>query len=403
MPKDLSEAVRYYRLAAEQGHAYGQRNLGLCYQDGLGVPRDAVEGIRWLRKAADRGFVPAQLSLVLTYKDGLGVPKDQQEALKWLRKAAENGDANAQIWLGAEYSIGRHQSRDLYESARWFRRAAEAGHATGQSGYGHRLLSGQGVGKNPIEAIQWFRKAADQGNADGEHCLGVCYADGLGTDRDFDEARKWFQLAARQNFPDAKYRLRLLFFQKHSILKRRDACITTLGCALLIFHALHTPISVNGFAIAAFLGILAASGLAFLAAMAVMERFGMKGLDEKEADAGSERFFSALKKEPWRFLLVPAEDGFFLLPLLYVGISPVSAAVAAFLFAVAHYPVFPWRYCIPKGTAYFFVALFILPHGIWSIVVAHLLVDVGLFVFILLAKVEGKPTWHRLLRVLRTE
>jgi uncharacterized membrane protein len=73
--------------------------------------------------------------------------------------------------------------------------------------------------------------------------------------------------------------------------------------------------------------------------------------------------------------------GFFLLPLFYVGISPVSAAVAAFLFAVAHYPVFPWRYCIPKGIAYFFVALFILPHGIWSVVVAHLLVDVGLFAF----------------------
>jgi len=75
----------------------------------------------------------------------------------------------------------------------------------------------------------------------------------------------------------------------------------------------------------------------------------------------------------------------------------------ALLFAVAHYPVFPWRYCIPKGIAYFFVALFILPHGIWSVVVAHLFVDVGLFAFLLLAKVEGKPTWHRLLRVLRTE
>jgi uncharacterized membrane protein len=307
------------------------------------------------------------------------------------------------VWLGAEYFIGRDLSRDLAESARWFRRAAEAGHAPGQSGYGFFLLSGRGVGKNPIEAVQWFRKAADQGEADGEYCLGVCYADGLGTDRNFDEARKWFQLAARQNFPDAKYRLRLLFFQKHSILKWRDACITTLGCALLIFHGVHFPISVNGFAIAAFLGVLAASGVVFISAMAVMERFGMKGLDEKEVDATNERFFSMLKREPWEFLLIPGEDGFFLLPLLYIGVSPVSAAVAAFLFAVAHYPVFPWRYCIPKGIAYFFVALFILPHGIWSIVVAHLLVDAGIFAFLLLAKVEGKPTWHRLLRVLRTE
>jgi hypothetical protein len=211
------------------------------------------------------------------------------------------------------------------------------------------------------------------------------------------------QLAARKNYLHAKYRLRLLFFQKHSILKWRNASITVLGCALLIFHALHTPISVNGSAIAAFLGIIAASGVVFIAAMVVMEKFGMKGLDEKEADATNERLFSMLRKEPWRLLLIPAEDGVFLLPLLYVGITPVSAAVAAFLFAVAHYPSFPWRYCIPKGIAYFFVALFILPYGIWSVVIAHLIVDVGLWAVQLLAKVEGKPTWHRLLRVLRTE
>ena len=93
----------------------------------------------------------------------------------------------------------------------------------------------------------------------------------------------------------------------------------------------------------------------------------------------------------------------FLLPLLYIGITPVSAGVAAFLFALAHYPLFPWRYCVPKGVAYFFVALCILPYGIWSIVVAHLIVDVTTFVLILFLQLEGRPTWRRLLRVLRTE
>jgi hypothetical protein len=51
----------------------------------------------------------------------------------------------------------------------------------------------------------------------------------------------------------------------------------------------------------------------------------------------------------------------------------------------------------------FFVALFILPYGIWSVVVAHLFVDAGLFAILLLTKVEGKPTWNRLIRILRTE
>jgi TIR domain/Sel1 repeat len=37
VPQDDKEAVRYYRLAAEQGHAYGQPNLGLMYQNGRGI------------------------------------------------------------------------------------------------------------------------------------------------------------------------------------------------------------------------------------------------------------------------------------------------------------------------------------------------------------------------------
>ena len=91
------------------------------------------------------------------------------------------------------------------------------------------------------------------------------------------------------------------------------------------------------------------------------------------------------------------------MPLLYFGISPASAAVAASLFAAAHYPSFPWRYCVPKGIAYFFVALFVLPHGIWSIVVAHLLMDAGAFAFLLLAKIERKPTLRRIFRILRAK
>ncbi len=194
-----------------------------------------------------------------------------------------------------------------------------------------------------------------------------------------------------------------LFFQKHSLLKWRGNVITTLGWALLILHGIRSPLSINGFAFVIFLGILTVTAVTFVALVAAMDKFGLKGLDEKEAEAINERIFSMLKKKPWKFLLIPAEDGFFLLPLLYTGINPISAAVAAFLFAVTHYPSFPWRYCLPKGIAYFFVALFIVPYGIWTVVVAHLLVDVGTFTGTLLFKVEGKPTWRRLAKILGTE
>jgi len=40
VPQDYKEAVRLYRLAAEQGHAEAQYNLGQMYRQGLGVPQD---------------------------------------------------------------------------------------------------------------------------------------------------------------------------------------------------------------------------------------------------------------------------------------------------------------------------------------------------------------------------
>ena len=53
--KDDAEAVRWYRLAAEQGYAGAQNNLGLMYANGEGVLKDAAEAVRWYRLARRPG------------------------------------------------------------------------------------------------------------------------------------------------------------------------------------------------------------------------------------------------------------------------------------------------------------------------------------------------------------
>jgi len=49
VPLDDAEAVKWYRKAAEQGHAEAQYKLGLSYRYGVGVPEDAAESARWFR------------------------------------------------------------------------------------------------------------------------------------------------------------------------------------------------------------------------------------------------------------------------------------------------------------------------------------------------------------------
>jgi TPR repeat protein len=57
------EAARLYRLAADQGEAYGQNNLGVMYENGTGVAKDVAEAVRLYRLAADQGHSKAQAHL----------------------------------------------------------------------------------------------------------------------------------------------------------------------------------------------------------------------------------------------------------------------------------------------------------------------------------------------------
>ncbi len=101
MEQDYDEAMKWFRLAADQGDARGQANLGFMYAFGLGGAGGREEAIKWLRKAAEQGNSIAQVNLGSIYKLP---PQDYVEAVKWLRLAAEQGDATAQLAIGVIYA-----------------------------------------------------------------------------------------------------------------------------------------------------------------------------------------------------------------------------------------------------------------------------------------------------------
>ena len=96
VPKDKTEAIRWYRLAATQGDAFAQNALGDNYWEGTGVPKDDREAVRWWQRAADKGFAPAQHSLgKILAGGGQGVPADKSQAYMWLMLSAAQGDEEA--------------------------------------------------------------------------------------------------------------------------------------------------------------------------------------------------------------------------------------------------------------------------------------------------------------------
>jgi TPR repeat protein len=225
--KDEVEAVKWYRIAADQNYVLAEDNLGICYAMGLGVAQDDVEALKWWRKAAEQNCGDAQLSLGVCYDLGRGVTQDYVQAYKWYNLAVAQGDTNAigarrriatlmtpdQIAEGQRLSAEFTPKKETLGSSSGFeatRAKAETGDAQAQYNLGVCYDQGQGVAQDHTEAVMLYRKAADQGLAEAQNELGLCYistGEGLGVARGFVEAVKWFREAANQGYAEAQCNL----------------------------------------------------------------------------------------------------------------------------------------------------------------------------------------------------
>ena len=79
--KDFTGALHWWKLAADQGEACAQCNLGTLYLRGDGVQKDTDEALRWFRLAANQGLARGQVNLGAMYANGTGVAKDHVQAL----------------------------------------------------------------------------------------------------------------------------------------------------------------------------------------------------------------------------------------------------------------------------------------------------------------------------------
>ena len=66
-------------------------NLGVIYDNGEGVPVNHAEAEKWYRLAAEQGHASAQFNLALMYGLGDGVPVNYVQAYKWGSLSAAPG------------------------------------------------------------------------------------------------------------------------------------------------------------------------------------------------------------------------------------------------------------------------------------------------------------------------
>ena len=101
-----------------------QFNLGFMYANGQGAPKDAAEAVRWTRMAAEQGDEWAQFNLGLMYDQGNGIPQDYVQAYAWISVAAAQGIEEAKkvkeilpkTMFPAEVDEAEKLSREYWEA-----------------------------------------------------------------------------------------------------------------------------------------------------------------------------------------------------------------------------------------------------------------------------------------------
>ena len=124
---DYVTALVEFTALAKQENAFAQYNLGLMYEQGLGVPKDVAMATEWYIRAASQGKAEAQFRLGSAYHLGQGIAKDDVQAEVWLRRAANQGVTDAQVMLGEMLFLLRIPLHNNAPAYMWMSIAASSG------------------------------------------------------------------------------------------------------------------------------------------------------------------------------------------------------------------------------------------------------------------------------------
>lgn len=200
--RDLSEAQRYYRLAADKGHAGALLNFGLLCN--VLEPNEAgrQKALDAFRRSAERGNSLARVAIAFNL---ICSPEGQQEALEQLRAAADEKNAQATCALGVCTLEGRCGLKaDPHEAFRLFDAAATLGHADAICNVAYCYEQGIGVEQNAAQAVALYQELLSRKDVpQAMYNLALCLLEGRGCEQDKHAGVVWLFKAARANHAEA--------------------------------------------------------------------------------------------------------------------------------------------------------------------------------------------------------
>jgi len=191
-------------------------NLGILYEDGLGVDKNIDRALAYYRRGADNGSSKAVFRLGIIY--WLGTPdveKDEVEGSRYFSLAAAAGDQEAARYLNNAMQSTNSETNILIaadramaegkpaESIHLLTEAAKNGTTEAQARLAWYYETGRGVEHDLAKAAFWFQRAALGGNGEAMYALSVMFATGAGRPHDTALAEDWLRKSAATGYPRA--------------------------------------------------------------------------------------------------------------------------------------------------------------------------------------------------------
>jgi TPR repeat protein len=207
----------------ESGNIIIQYKLGLFHiENGLSNCDSIQQGIKWLSKSSEGGYIEASYQLGILFEEGIGVKRSHAEAIKLYHIAADKGHEDALYRLARLYHGGNGTKQDLIKAFGLYTIAANYGHPlaelatkiTNKLTWEHSMDELQKNSKDSAldynDCLQMWEYVADIGNPNLQYQLGNAYEE-MGSGSDLVNANKWYSKATEHSHGPSLFRLGRLF------------------------------------------------------------------------------------------------------------------------------------------------------------------------------------------------
>jgi len=171
------KGIQYYTKAAELGYAEAQKKLGeVCYDN-----KDMENARKWYKLAAEQGDADALFKLGKSYdwRNNNEKERNLQEAFKWYKLASDKGNWEAREKIGDLYFYGPYGfsdksdkfKKDKDEASKWYKLIGESNDPQAQYILAHLYLDGHKLQRDYEEAVKLLNKSARQGHRLAEATL----------------------------------------------------------------------------------------------------------------------------------------------------------------------------------------------------------------------------------------